>query len=154
MIINDIKIFLQNVWKNNLIVNTILKINFNFDIIYIQELSRSIICSIPSFRNCEGEFLVGIVNYPNWLTFARTSETENKFSRVIIYNIRLASLCFSLCKDIINHRDILLILFFNNNDIFWLMNIYSNSFHMALKYLKNTKVYIHNFLIMTSDFNI
>jgi len=87
--------------------------------------------------------------------FARTPETENDFPRIIIYiNIRLASLCFSLCKDIINHRDILLVSFFNNNDVFWLMNVYSDSFHMALKYLKDTKAYIHNLLIMTSDFNI
>ena len=155
MIINDIKIFLQNVRKNNLIVNTILKVNFNFDIIFIQELSWSTICSIPGSRNCEGESLVGVVNHPNWLMFTRTSETENDFPRVIIYiNIRLASLCFSLYKDIINHRDILLVSFFNNNDVFWLINVYSDSSHIALKYLKNTEAYIHNLLIMTSDFNI
>ena len=63
-------------------------------------------------------------------------------------------LCFSLYKDIINHKDILLVLFFNNNDIFWLINIYSDSSHSALKYLKNTEANIHNLLIMTSDFNI
>ena len=34
------------------------------------------------------------------------------------------------------------------------MNIYSDSSHIALKYLKNTEAYIHNLLIMTSDFNI
>ena len=34
------------------------------------------------------------------------------------------------------------------------MNIYSNSSHSTLKYLKDTEVYIHNLLIMTSDFNI
>ena len=39
MICNDIKIFSQNIWKNNLIINTILEVNANFDIIFIQELS-------------------------------------------------------------------------------------------------------------------
>ena len=34
------------------------------------------------------------------------------------------------------------------------MNIYSDSFQMALKYLKNTKANINNILIMTGDFNI
>jgi len=34
------------------------------------------------------------------------------------------------------------------------MNIYSDSSHSALKYLKNTEVNIHNLLIMTGDFNI
>ena len=98
---------------------------------------------------------MGIVNYPNWLTFTRNSESMNNFSRVVIYvNIRLFSLYFSLYRDIINFKDILLISFFNNNNVFWLMNIYSDSSHLALKYLKNTKVNIHNLLIMTSDFNI
>ena len=39
MILNNLKIFLQNIQKNNLIVNTVLKVNSNFDIIFIQELS-------------------------------------------------------------------------------------------------------------------
>ena len=155
MIINYIKTFLQNVWKNNLIVNTILEVNINFDIVFIQELSWSTICSVSSSRNCEGESLVGMVNHLNWLTFARSSELENDFLRVVIYvNIRLASLHFSLCKDIINHRDILLVSFFSNNNVFWLMNIYSDSSHIALKYLKDTEAYIHNLLIMTGNFNI
>ena len=39
MIIKDIKIFSQNVHKNNLIVNTILETKFSFNIIFIQEPS-------------------------------------------------------------------------------------------------------------------
>jgi len=79
----------------------------------------------------------------------------NNFSRVAIYiNIRLSFLRFSLYRDIINFKDILLVSFFNNNDIFWLMNIYSDLSHSALKYLKDTEVNICNLLIMTGDFNI
>jgi len=75
--------------------------------------------------------------------------------RVITYiNVRLFSLRFSLRKDIINHCDILLALFFNNNTIFWIMNAYSDSSYSALRYLKNTEVNISNLLIMTRDFNI
>ena len=69
-------------------------------------------------------------------------------------NIRLSSLCFSFCKDIVNHRDILLTLFFNNGDIFWLMNIYTDSSYFAIKYLKDTEFNIQNLLVMTGDFNI
>jgi len=39
MILKDLKIFSHNVWKNNFIINSILEINHNFDIIFIQELS-------------------------------------------------------------------------------------------------------------------
>ena len=69
-------------------------------------------------------------------------------------NIHLSSLCFSLWKDIINHKDILLILFFSNNVCLFIMNIYSDLSHSAWKYLKDTEVNINNLLIMTRDFNI
>ena len=89
------------------------------------------------------------------LTFSRTSEDTYNFPRVVAYvNIRLKSFYFSLYKDIINHRDILLISFFNNNNVYFLLNIYSDSSYSALKYLKDTEVNIHNVLIITGDFNI
>jgi len=69
-------------------------------------------------------------------------------------NIRLSSFHFSLCKDLINHKDILLISFFNNNVCSYIMNIYFDASHSALKYLKNTEVSINNLLIMTDNFNI
>jgi len=34
------------------------------------------------------------------------------------------------------------------------MNVYFNSSHSALKYLKDTEMNINNLLIMTGDFNI
>jgi len=96
-----------------------------------------------------------MVNHPNWLTFVRSNTTEIDYPRIINYiNIRLSSFHFSFCKDIIDHRDILLTLFFNNSELFWLMNIYSNSSHSTLKYLKDTEVNLHNLLIMMGDFNI
>jgi len=155
MILKNLKIFSQNVRKNNFLINTVLEVNQSFDIIFIQELSWTTLRTIPVSENCEGVPLVGISNHPNWLTFAREPCLTNDSSRVIIYiNIRLSLFCFSLQKDIINHRDILLAFFFNNNVIFWIMNIYSNSFHSTLKYLKDTEVNILNLLIITGDFNI
>ena len=98
---------------------------------------------------------MGIVNHPNWLTFTRELVSSNDLPQVAIFvNIRLLSLCFSLRKDIINHRDILLLLFLNNGDSFWIMNVYSDSSHSAIKYLKDMELNIRNLLIMTGDFNI
>jgi len=37
MMLKDLKIFSQNVRKNNIIINTILEVNHDFDIIFIQE---------------------------------------------------------------------------------------------------------------------
>ena len=143
MIFKDIKIFSQNVWKNNLIVNTILESKFSFDVIFVQELSWTIIHSIPSSKSEEGEELVRVSNHPNWLNFARNSTSNNNSPQVITYvNIRMVSFRFSFHKDILSHRDISLISFFNNNDVFYLMDVYSDSFQTALKYLKDMKANI------------
>ena len=143
MIFKDIKLFSQNIQKNSLIIKTILEVKSDFNIIFIQELSWTTIHSISSSTNCEGNNMVGIVNYPNWLIFTKSSVNKDECSRMAVYvNIRLSSFCFSLHRDIIDHKDILLVSLFNNNDIFWLMNIYSNSSHSALKYLKDTEVNI------------
>ena len=153
--LRELKIFSQNVQKNNFLINTVLEVNQNFNIIFIQELSWTTLRTIPSSMNSEGISLLGVPNHPNWLTFAREPCSTNDSPRVIIYiNVRLSSFCFSLQKDIINHRDILLALFFNNSIVYWIMNIYSDSSYSALKYLKDTEVNIPNLLIMTGDFNI
>ena len=155
MIVKNLKILLQNVRKNSLIVNTLLETQNQFDIIFIQEPSWSKIHKIPSSSSRNGEPLIGTNYHPNWISFARFPSERLDSLRVIIYiNICLSSLHFLLHKDIINHRNIILISFFNNNICYYIMNVYSDFFHSALKYFKDTKVNIDNVLIMTGDFNI
>ena len=155
MIVENLKIFLQNVWKNSLIVNTILETQSQFNIVFIQELPWSEIHRIPSSSDCEGKTLMGTTHHPNWLSFARIPSERSDSPRVIAYiNIHLSSFHFLLCKDIINHRNIILISFINNHICYYIMNVYSDSSHSALKYLKNTEVNINNIFLMTGDFNI
>ena len=141
--------------QNSLIVNTLLEIQNQFDIILIQEPPWSEICKIPSSSDCKGEPLMETNHHPNWILFARILLERSDSPRVIAYiNICLSSLWFLLCKDIIDHRDIILISFFNNNVCYYIMNVYSDSSHSALKYLKDTEVNINNVLLITGDFNI
>jgi len=155
MIVENLKIFSQNVRKNSLLVNTLLETLTHFDIILIQEPPWSEIRKIPSSLNCEGDPLMGSGHHPNWMTFARISSNDKDFPRVLAYvNICLSALYFLLCKDIFNHRDISLISFSNNNTCFYILNVYSNSSHTALKYLKDIKTNINNVVLMTGDFNI
>ena len=65
MIYNNLKIYLQNVYKNVLIINTILETHFYFDIILIQEPPWSIIYSIPSSTCSEEDILVRAPHHPN-----------------------------------------------------------------------------------------
>ena len=112
----------------------------------------SFICFILSSKSEEGEELVEVPNYSNWIMFFRNFSNITDSSRVITYiNVRLSSFYFSLWKDIFNHRDISCVFFFNCNLVYFLINIYSDSFQVALKYLKTTEVNIGNVLIMTED---
>jgi len=155
MIIKNIKIFLQNMWKNNLIINTILETQFEFDILFIQEPSWLTIYSIPSSKSKDGKELIRVPNHSNWLVFANKSSNIHDCPRVITYiNTKLSPLCFSLHKDILSHRDISIISLHINNNIFFLINIYSGSSQSALKYLKDTGVDIPNVLVMAGNFNI
>jgi len=87
--------------------------------------------------------------------FSRNSSQTDDLLRTIFYtNIQCSHMHFSLRKDIPNHKDILCISFFNCSCIYFLINVYSNSSQLALKYLKDTEVNIDNVLIMTGDFNI
>ena len=141
--------------KNYLIINTILETQSYFDIILIQELPWFVICKVSSTSSSKGENLIGTVHHPNWLLFTINSVNKATSPRVTAYiNICLSFLCFSLQSDIINYTDILLILFTNNHTQYFIMNIYSDSSYLALKYLKDIEVSIDNVLVMTGDFNI
>ena len=155
MILNKLNIISQNVHKNHLIINIIFETHSHFDIILIQEPLWSIICQVPSSTNSEGKNLIGTVHHPNWILFTSIPVNKAYSPKVSAYiNIHLSLLHFSLRRDIINHPDILLMSFTNNHVQYFIMNIYSDSSHLALKYLKDIEVNINNVLIMTGDFNI
>ena len=155
MILKNLKILSQNVCKNHLIVNTILKTQLYFDIILIQELPWSVICKVPSTVSSESKNFIGTIHHPNWSLFAIIPTNKATSPRVTAYiNIHFSHLHFSLHSDIINHSDILLMSFTNDHVQYFIMNIYSDSSHSALKYFKNIEINIDNVLIMTEDFNI
>ena len=152
---NILKFFSQNIRKNKLIINTILETQSLYNIIFIQEPPWSIIHSILSSSNCDGESLVGAPHHPNWPTFARNPTNQPDFPRVITYiNIHVLHFCFSLQNDVLNHRDISCISFLNQGSSYFMLNVYSDSSQLALKYLNDTEASIHNVIIITGKFNI
>jgi len=155
MILKNLNILLQNVRKDHWIVNTILETQSHFDIILIQEPPWLVIHQVPSSANSEGKNLIETVHHPNWILFATNPVNKAYSLRVTAYiNICLSSLCFSLHCDIINHPDILPMSFTNNHVQYFIMNVYLDLSHAALKYLKDIEVNINNVLVITGDFNI
>jgi len=133
----------------------ILEINKDFNVIFIQELLWLFICSVLSSSSKEEDNIMDALNHHDWITFSRTSLNNNNYLSIISYiNIQLSHLCFSLCKDIFNHKDICCFSFFSNSDIYYIINIHSDANQSDLKYLKDIKVNVHNVLVMASNFNI
>ena len=67
---------------------------------------------------------------------------------------RFSRLRFSLRKDVVDHRDILLLSFFNRGECHFLMNVYSDDRHSAVKFVLDQIIDIPNLLYMGGDFNI
>jgi len=103
----------------------------------------------------KGKIIVGTLNHHLWTIFSRHLVNSNKYPRVITYvNVQLVQLYFSFGKNIVNHKDLNIISFFNNSIIFFIINIYFDEQKSALKYLKDIEVNLNNVLIFTGDFNI
>ena len=103
----------------------------------------------------EGEEIISVHNHSSWIIFARQLVNSNEHPRILIYiNSRIIHSQFSLRKDLINHRDINLISFFNSSIIYFTINIYSDNQQTALKYIKNIEINLNNALIMTGNLNI
>ena len=67
---------------------------------------------------------------------------------------RLSRLCFVLKRDIVDHRDIQLLFFFNRDRCQFFMNVYSDNLHTAVNFLSREALNIPNLLYMGRDFNI
>ena len=65
-----------------------------------------------------------------------------------------SKLCFALRRDVVDHRDILLLSFFNRGECHFLMNIYSDDHHSAVKFMLDQVIDIPNLLYMGGDFNV
>ena len=113
-----------------------------------------IIYNIPSSISEEGKVIVGVFHHLSWTLFTRLLHIKNECPRITYINIKLMRLCFSFEKDIFNHRNINSILFFNQDIMCFIINIYSDNQQFALKYLKDTKMNLNNVIIMTVYFNI
>jgi len=156
MIKNNLRIFSQNVRKNKVLTDIILKTQKNLaNVIFIQEPPRSLIWCIPSHSNPMGDPLFGTPSHPEWTLFIWQETTQESYAGVATYvNKCLARMRFALQLDIINHHDINVLAFHNDWDTNYIINIYSDSNQMALQALWQNMTNMNNTIILTGDFNI
>ena len=85
----------------------------------------------------------------------QVSRDSENIPRVIAFiHSRLSRLRFSLRRDVVDHCDILLLSFFNRGECHFLMNVYSDNRHSAVKFMLDQIIDIPNLLYMGGDFNI
>ena len=67
---------------------------------------------------------------------------------------RLSRLQFALRRNIVDHRDIQLLFFFNRSQCQFLMNVYSDNLHTAVDFLSNEAPNIPHLLYIEGNFNV
>ena len=92
--------------------------------------------------------LLFTLNGPRW------QDSEHLLRVMCFIHSRLSRLRFALRRDIIDHRDIQLLSFFNRGKCQFLMNVYLDDLHTAVDFLTREALNIPNLLYIGGDFNI
>ena len=80
---------------------------------------------------------------------------QDDYARVATYiNKHLSRMRFALQLDIVNYCNINILAFYNNQDVNFIINVYSDSNQTALQFLNRNIVNLNNTIIITGDFNI
>jgi len=152
----ELRIYLQNVCKNYALVDTFLESQKNsYDIFFVQEPPWNFIQHTPSTSSLEGDKVVGAPIHPDWTQVVRLPRDSESPPWVMAFiHTCLSRLRFALRRDVIDHRDILLLFFFDRNECHFLINMYSDDHHSAVKFMLDQVIDIPNLLYMGGDFNI
>ena len=135
-------------------MDVFLESNVNlFDIVFIQEPPWRHIRSAPSAHNKEGEDVVGPPMHPAWKLLMRPPQNGVP-PRVIAYvSTRLNSWRPAIRRDLVDHRDLLLLSLFLEGSITYLLNVYSDEEHTAIRFLADKQDDIPQLDYMGGDFN-
>ncbi|CAA7269043.1 unnamed protein product [Cyclocybe aegerita] len=100
----------------------------------------------------EGDEVIGTPKHPDWLQMVRIKEGE--VPRVIAYvSTRLSRYRPAMRRDIVDHRDILVLSLFSGGEVLNLMNVYSDDQHTAIEHLAARVHSLPPFIYMAGDFN-
>ena len=151
-----IHIYSQNVQKNYVLVDSLLEFQKDlYNILFIQEHPWNFIQFAPSTSSSGGQKVIGAPIHPEQTQVVQFPQNSEQTPRVMCFiHSRLSRLCFALRRDIVNHRDIQLLSFFNRGRCQFLMNVYSDNLHTAVDFLSRKALNIPNLLYMGGDFNI
>ncbi|KAF5321100.1 hypothetical protein D9619_001850 [Psilocybe cf. subviscida] len=120
---------------------------------YAQEPPWRLIRSAPSAVSVEGEEVVGAPNHPSWLAMVRPPDPDMNPCVMAYVSTWLSTWRPSMCRDIIDHRDVLVLSLFAEGHTFNFMNVYSDNKFTAIRLLAARADTLPQFHYMGGDFN-
>jgi endonuclease/exonuclease/phosphatase family metal-dependent hydrolase len=153
---DTISFFSFNANKNYLYTETLLvhlSLQKRVDVIFLQEPPWRTIRHTPSVKSREGKEVVRPPLHHDWsVIYCKLDQLGNPRTMCYVHK-RLVKFRPSYCREVINHRDLLLLsLQVGGHEIFAL-NIYNDDRATAVSFLRKEGLMIPHLSIMTGDFN-
>src|ERR1700733_1396038 len=153
---SELRIFSQNVNRNYGYMDSILSSD-DYDIynlLFIQEPPWRHVRAAPSSNSMEGEDVIGAPVSPAWGCIVRSSGLENPPRVAVWFNNRIKSLHPGYRRDIIDHRDVIILSLGLGADTVLLANVYSDAVHTAINLLHDKMLELPKLRFMCGDFNV
>ena len=151
----QIRVFCQNVNRNYGYMDTLLaSLDGMYDLLLIQEPPWAFIRSAPSSSTRDGEDVVGPPISPNWGCVYRQSSLDDPPRVATYFSHRIKPLRPSYRRDLIDHRDILVLSLGLGMGSALFANVYSDDNHTAISALHEGAEVWPNLLVMGGDFNV
>src|ERR1700682_6335452 len=130
---SQLQILCQNVNRNYVYMDTLLaSLTESYDLLFIQEPPWQLIRSVPSFRDREGEDVIEAPNNPNWGLLVWLSGLDLPPRVAVYFHKRLSGLRPGFRRELADHRDILIFSLGLGAKAMMLVNVYSDSRHVAI----------------------
>lgn len=138
----SIRVLSHNVAKNYAHVELLLvQCIEKFDVLFIQEPPWQVICKTVSTTSKEGDDVIGAPQHLSWVTMVRPPEPGTR-PRILAYVLtKLACICPSYRRDLIDHHDILPMSLFYEDRTVTLVNVYNDECQMAIRLTPPGRLY-------------
>ncbi|KAF9439635.1 hypothetical protein P691DRAFT_641508, partial [Macrolepiota fuliginosa MF-IS2] len=153
--ISGVRIYLQNICKNNFSTSVLLEqLKDSIDIIFLQEPPWSRIRSAPSMVSLEGDDIIGAPKHPDWVCMVRLPHLGEQHPRVMAYvHSQLSLMRPAIRPDLVDHCDIQIVSLYSKGEAFYFMNVYLDAQHTAIDLLSREVDHFPALTYMGGDFN-
>jgi hypothetical protein len=153
--IPQLRIFSQNVNGNYAYMDSLLSDLYeNYDLLFLQEPPWWYIRAAPSSSSRGRTDVIGGPLNPNWGALSGHLAWTPPPRIMVYFSNRIANLRPGLCRDLVDHRDILLFSLGLGGDTLFYANIYLDSQHTAISWLFNHVLELPGLQLMCRDFNV